>query len=276
MKKILIWLLMLLSLFSFTHMVYADTGPKPKLEVIASNMPDELCYMDLLIDYPVDNVYSNIDKIDGYDMEMINVLKKYNKNGWRSAMVTGTNVPMFGDIKCNIMNGKCNVEYGYVGLPDRFKIIVVTKSHQIVVSNQIERKAFSSKVYFDFQTGKAYEDLEIPLYIKQFIETFVLTLVIEGIILLLFGFSIKKNYKLFLTINLITQLLLLCVVGIFMINKGTIYAFISYLLFEVVILIIETILFSRYLCEHNICRRRLYAVVANLISFLVGVIMLLC
>ena len=44
------------------------------------------------------------------------------------------------------------------------------------------------------------------------------TLVIEGVILLLFGFSLKKNWKAFLLVNIITQIFLTVTVGISLIK----------------------------------------------------------
>lgn len=274
MRRIsIVIVLIILSLYKIT--VYADVGPKPSIEIIASNMPDEICYMDLLINYPDDDVFKNIRNTDNYDSDMFNTLFDYNEDGWRPALVTGTKVPLHGDIICNVKSGKCHMDYSYRGVPDKFKIIVVTKSNKIVVSNIIERKAFDSRVYFDYSTGIAREDSLILLYFEQFVLTLSLTLLIEGLILILFNFSIRKNYKPFIIINLITQILLTLVVVRNMITNGTMIALLIYFLFEIVILLIEVKSFSVYLLEHTIHRRKIYAVVANVISFITGVIIML-
>lgn len=276
MKKIYILpLIVLLNVYIFNVTVYADMGPKPSLEIIATNMPDEVSYMDLLIHEPIENTYKNIDNINEYDSDMINILLNYESDGWRPAMVTGTKVPLYGDVVCDVQNDPCHMNYSYVGVPDQFKIIVVTKSNQVVVSNVIQRKAFQSKVYFDYKTGTAYEEPLTFLYIQQFMMTFISTIIIEGVILVAFGFGLKKNYKPFILINLLTQLLLTCVVFTNMLTKGTITALIIYFIFEIVILIIEGVLLARFLLEHKKSRRILYAVIANIISFIFGIIIML-
>lgn len=276
MKKLHVLLLaVLLNLYIFNVIAYADVGPKPSLDIIGINMPDEVCYMDLLINDPVDDAYKNIDNVNEYDVDMINLLLDYESDGWRLAMVNGTTVPLHGDIICDIKNGKCDMNFSYVGVPDQFKIIVVTKSNEVVVSNMVQRKAFQSKVYFDYKTATAHESSIILLYLQQFMMTFIATLIIEGLILLAFGFSLKKNYKAFIMINLITQLLLTFVVISNMLSKGTLTALIIYFPFEIVILLIEVKLFSRFLLEHKKWRRIAYAVTANLLSFIFGVIIML-
>lgn len=275
MKKIYIFLLaVFLNAFVLVGTVFADMGPKPMLDIIGTNMPNDICYMDLLIDESLEYANFTVDK-ENYDENMINLLLHYKDDGWRPAMATGTSVPLFGDILCEVKDGECHMNYSYLGVPDHFKIIVVTKSNEVVVSNVVHRKAFQSKVYFDFKKGTASESAIVPLYLKQFMATFSATIIIEGIILLIFGFSLKKNFKPFIIINLLTQLLLTLVVISNMISNGTLTALIAYFPFEIVILLMEGILFSRYLLEHKKWRRITYAVVANIVSFVCGVIIML-
>lgn len=275
MKKFrIVLLVVLLNLSLFCISAYADIGPKPSIKIIAKNMPDEICYMDLLINYS-DNSYMFIDDLSKYDENMLKTLKEYSVEGWRPALVTGTRVPIFGDIICDVQNGKSEMNYGYLGVPDYFKIIVVTKSNQVIVSNAIDRKAFQSTVYFDFESGNAYEKSLVLSYIFQFFKTFIPTILIELLILLIFRFNIRKNLKPFILINLFTQALLTLVVIGYTLFKGTLSALFAYVLFEIVIIIIESILFSKYLSGYNKLRKVLYAIVANIVSFIIGVMILL-
>lgn len=276
MKRIVIILLSIsLNVFLFSINVYADNGPKPSINIIAENMPEEICYMDLLINYSdVDN-FDNLDDISKYNRDMFNTLKEYKDEDWRPAIATGTRVPLHGDIICDVDNGISHLQYSYVGVPDYFKIIVVTESNQIVVSNAIERKAFQSTVYFDFEKGTAYEKSLIVSYLLQFIMTFIPTILIEGLLLLAFGFSIRRNYKPFIFINGLTQVLLTVVVLVSMLTDGTLIGLIRYFLFELVIIAIEIVLFSKFLLGHNKMRKTVYALVANVVSFMVGIIILL-
>lgn len=106
----------------------------------------------------------------------------------------------------------------------------------------------------------------------QFLITYPTTLLIEGLILVLFGFSLKKNWKSFVIINLITQVLLTFIIFRTMYKQGSMAAILFYIPIEILIVIIEVKLFNKYLVEHSKSRRVSFAIVTNIVSFLVGVI----
>ncbi len=252
--------------------VYGDIGPKPSLEIIVKNPPKAEYYLDLLVDYEGETLYPNIHEEDKYSEDMYSILKNYNSNGWRPAMVTGTKAPIFGDIIGEKDGENMVHRFSYIGVPDRFKIIIVTADGETIVSeNIIKRKAFKSKVYFDYNTKKLQETSIALAYIKQFLITYPTTLLIEGLILLLFCFSLKRNWKPFVTINLITQVLLTFIIFGSMYKQGSMAAIFFYIPFEIIILIMEAKLFKKYLVEHSKSRRIAFAIVANIISFLVGI-----
>ncbi len=259
-------------LFLYPVSVYADMGPKPSLTIYCKNMPDTTCYLDLLVDrVPNEGGYKNINNTQNYNPQMIKILEDYNVDGWLSAMLHGTGAPIFGDIVCNIKDGKCTQKFGYLGIPDRFKIIVVTADNKTVISNEINRLAFNSTVYFDYQKAQAAEKNPFSSSILQFLGTMIFTLIIEGIVLLVFRFKLALNWKPFLIINLITQILLNTVVIYQMATNGTFFAFFYYVLFEMIIFTTETVLFSKFLKQHSIIRRVLFALTANLLSFITGI-----
>lgn len=249
---------------------YADIGPKPSIKLIVLNPPEDEYYLDLLIDYEKKHSYTNIDEDDELDENMIDILKEYNEDGWRPALVTGTNVPLFGNLKGEREGDTMVHKFSYVGTPKRFRVILVEKSGKVTVSKEIERKAFESTVYYDYAINKIWESSATKSYVKQFIITFIGTLIVEGIILILFRFSIRKNWKPFVMVNLFTQILLTLIVFSAMYFAGSMAAFLLYVPFEIVILIIESKLYKKYLQEHSIRRRILYAITANVVSFMLG------
>ncbi len=87
----------------------ADTGPKPSITIYVENIPDSECYLDLLVDYPAVDICENISEseIRNYDQKLIGMLREYEVDGWRPAMVTGTMPPLYGDIECEVTDGKC-------------------------------------------------------------------------------------------------------------------------------------------------------------------------
>ncbi|NMA85756.1 MAG: hypothetical protein GX968_00350 [Tissierellia bacterium] len=271
MKKSRIIFTIIVFTLVLSNVVYADIGPKPSIEIIVKNPPEVEYYLDLLVDYEGESLYPNIREEDKYSADIYNILKNYNLDGWRPAMVTGTKVPIFGDIIGEKDGENMVHSFSYIGVPDRFKIIIVTSDGETIVSeNIIERKAFKSKVYFDYNTKKLKETSIVLAYIMQFLATYPATLLIESLILILFGFSLKKNWKSFVLINLITQILLTFIIFGAMYKQGSMAAIFFYIPFEIIILIIEAKLFKKYLLEHSESRRVAFAIVANIVSFLIG------
>lgn len=93
----------------------------------------------------------------------------------------------------------------------------------------------------------------------------LLTLIIEGIILLAFGYRSCHSIRVFLLLNLITQTLL----NVLFIGANG-YWFILYLLVEAVIFIVEALICRRYLTEHSSARAVLYSLAANAASLMLG------
>ncbi|NMA83223.1 MAG: hypothetical protein GX962_05095 [Epulopiscium sp.] len=277
MKKIIAFFLLLIGLhFAFPFLVYGDVGPKPSLEIIVKNPPQTEYYLDLLVDYKKDHLYQNIRNKEVYSEKMYHALESYYVDGWRPALVTGTSVPLNGHLIGNQDGNNMIHKFSYVGVPDRFKLIIVTANDETIISdNIINRKAFNSTTYFDCKTKKLTESSLIIAYLLQFIATCSITLLIEGLILLLFSFSIKKNWKPFLAINVLTQILLTLVIFSTMYFSGSFAAILLYIPFELIILIIEIILFAKYLTQHSKARRITFAIVGNMISFLLGLVALL-
>lgn len=272
MKKLLVLfsIFMIIS-FCLPSVSFADVGPKPSIKLVVLNPPEDEYYLDLLIDYDKKNSYSNIRQYEELDKEMIKILEEYNEDGWRPALVTGTRVPLFGKLTGQREGETMVHNFSYIGTPDKFKVIIVEKSGKVTVSRDVlERKAFKATIYFDYATNKLWESSAVPAYIKQFMITFTATLIVEGIILILFRFSLKKNLKPFLAVNLITQILLTLVVFTAMYFAGSMAAFLLYIPFEIVVLVIESRLYKKYLLQHSPSRRVGYAIVANVVSFLIG------
>ncbi|NLN48122.1 MAG: hypothetical protein GX154_03365 [Clostridiales bacterium] len=276
-RKIMVLFLIILTF----HMVifgkvYGDMGPKPTLEILVENAPKSLYYLDLLVDYTSEHLYQYIEEEELEFKDIFYTLKNYNVDGWRPALVTGTRVPLFGKLAGIDEGSLKRHSFSYLGVPDRFKIIIVTGDNEIIVSeNVLDRKAFNTVVRFDCNTKLIKEENYILPTIKQFIATGLTTLIIEGLILLLFRFSLKKNWKPFIIINMATQLLLSLIINISVFYKGIMLAVLAYAAFEWVILITESILFSKYLEGHTKKRRVFYAITANLASFASGIVIML-
>ena len=93
--------------------------------------------------------------------------------------------------------------------------------------------------------------------------TLAWTLLIEGIILLLFRFSLRKNWAPFIVVNTVTQVALYAFI---------IFISMDYRPFEIVIAAAEALLYAKLLKEHSVARRIAYALTANTASFVSGLL----
>ncbi|MCL2321175.1 MAG: hypothetical protein FWC47_03615 [Oscillospiraceae bacterium] len=262
--------------------VRADLGPKPEISILCTNLPEKEVYVDLLVDYPPleEGQGFRIEDKDLYNPYMFSILESYNVDGFRPALVTGTSAPLWGDIRCINNNSEAFMTFSYFGVPDRFKIIAVTEYGTVVVSNLVEKKAYQAYIVFDYAKAleslpSAYERSPLMSYVLQFLFTWVATLIIEGLILLLFKFSLRKNWKPFLIINTATQIALTLIIALIAYNAGTAMTLLIYIPVEIVIAVVEIIAFTIFLKEHGRLRRAIYAVTANAASFIVGIAILI-
>ncbi|MCL1914339.1 MAG: hypothetical protein FWG10_10820 [Eubacteriaceae bacterium] len=282
-------LLTLLLLIMLPVPARADTGPKPSIEIVCANLKGSEVYLDLLIDddlpsmgFMFGRMDSSFDPEGYYDKTMLDLLRGYNKDGWRPALATGTSNPLWAELRCKVMaDGSAISKFNYFGVPNSFKVIIVSQDGSVAVSNRIDRKAFDSVVEVDFANKHldddgyweltAIEKTPLKQTFKQFLSTLAATYLIEGVVLLLFGFGFKENWKPFVFVNLATQVALYIVILFVAGNSGSIPAMFVYLLFEIVILFVEMAAYSRLL-DSNKSKgiKRLYAICANLASFFAG------
>lgn len=182
--------------------------------------------------------------------------------------------PCGGDLIGELKENWIVHEFGYVGLPDTYRIIIVTESGDVSVSDTLNRQSLHSSVTYDYTSGKATTPKLWISYLLQFLTTCIPTILIEGIILLLFGFKLKENYKVFLLINIITQVALTMTMGIALIRSGPIAAYIIQFPVEIVILVVEALVYYKYFKGKSAKRSLVYGIVANLVSWGLGFLFL--
>ena len=254
--------------------VLADTGPKRSITISIVNPPDEPYYIALLNEGK--DSYTDIrgEYVNDADEDawIRNLIYSYNEDGyvmfWYAAGVDSV-MSSEKDIK-----DKGVIKYGYM-VPSVFKVIVVTKSGEVTVSEEIKAKAFYSEFIYDYSENTIKEIHAEAKFLRKLLLNstlfFIVTLVTEGLILLCFGLFRKKNLLRFLIVNLITQFMLFA----FNLASGLIEPlWQNYLLFwviaEVVITIVETLLYCKKLVKKDgsvsVGRNIAYAITANLIS----------
>lgn len=289
-KSLRVLVCALLASLALTTFAFADNGPKPQLIVRVKNAPQEPYYLDLLAkgDWDaedgnrIDGIDWNYDgKEDTLDPDLLALLRDNVPAGWHACVAQGTTgAPIYGELYSENTDASGNALhwFGYVGVPSTYRIILVTESGKVWVSDILNRRVLQSSVTVNWSDDTSAVTVSVPStipgYLLQLVATLVPTLLIEGIILLLFQYSWKQNWKAFLLVNLITQGLLAIASSVYAIQSGP--NMFSYLIFflpaELFILIAEAYLYAGrgMLKGHSKKRAAAYAVTANLISAILG------
>ena len=161
-------------------------------------------------------------------------------------------------------------------VPKRFRVRIVTQSGECWESEMMERETLQMGVRVDWGEKTAKIPPVWAAIGLQFLSTLLPTLVFEGLVLVLFGYEWKKNWKAFLLVNLLTQgaLALYLAQGVVRGGWNAYSAAIYFLLLlvpaEVVIVLVEAGVYRRFLQGHSKGRAVGYAVTANLVSYAAG------
>ena len=282
-KSLRFCVLLALAAALLTVSAFADTGPKPQLTVKVTNPPEELYYLDLLAEgdweHAGDADYSGQDwsyseeEIAALDSGLLDALRAAVPDGWHACTAEGSNgAPMWGDLLGeDAGNGTRLHTFGYVGVPDTYRILLVTQSGETWLSDTCTRRSLQSSVTVDW----ASKTVDLPpvwaAYLLQFLCTLLPTLLIEGLLLFAFGYRSKRSWLVFLLVNLVTQGGFAVYLAVTVLNHGVSgWSLIFYIPIEVIITLVELLLYRRLLTEKNKARAAVYAIAANLCSAVLG------
>ena len=267
----------------------ADSGPKDLLTVKVENAPEEGYYLDLVAEGEYEgpsygsgeSEYSGIDwsysdeEAAALDTELLNALRAAVPEGYHACTAEGTGgAPMWGELEGTPTGrqGEYLHTFRYFGVPDTYQILIATAGGDTYLFPPCTRTALQSSVTVDWET----KSVEVPPawigYVLQFLCTLLPTLVIEGVVLVLFGFSWKQNRKPFLLVNLVTQGALAVYFSVTAVQSGVGWWYFFLLVpAEIVIAFVEGGLYTRLLTGS---RRRAFAygITANLCSALLGLL----
>lgn len=281
-------ILLLLTAMLLTVSALADSGPKAQLTVKVENAPSEPYYLDLLEkgDYQGhtygsgdgDDTYSGLDwsyseeEIAALDDELLDALRAAVPEGWHACTAQGTNgAPMWGDLIGSDAGGVRLHSFRYHGVPDTYRIILVTKSGESWLSDTLHRATLQSSVTVDWAAKTVSVPPAVVAYALQFLCMLIPTLLIEGVLLYVFGYRSKKSWKRFLLVNLITQGGFAVYLAVTVLNHGVSgWSLLFYLPIELIIMVVELLAYRRLLTEKSRGRAVGYAVAANVCSAVVG------
>ena len=276
-------ILLLLTAMLLTVSALADTGPKAQLTVKVENAPNELYYLDLLAEgeyeHEGDSDFSSLSDEEraALDADMLAALRAAVPDGWHACLAQGVNgPPIWGDLVGeDAGNGTQLHTFGYVGVPDTYRILIVTKSGESWVSDTLHRATLQSSVTVDWAARTASAPSAGVAYALQFLCMLLPTLLIEGALLLLYGYRSRRSWLVFLLVNLVTQGGFALYLAVTVLNHGVSgWSLLFYFPAEVVITVVESLLYRRLLTERSWERAVGYAIVANVCSATVGALLI--
>lgn len=276
MKRMLRLLLVLATISLLTTTAFADFGPKSQLIVRLETAPEELYYLDLLEEGSADDlhVYMDDEDLAALDADLYAAFLSQIPEGWHGCVSQGvTGAPIFGDLFSDSRDDDGNPlhTFGYHGVPDTYRILIVTEGGEAWVSETYTRTVLQSSVTVDWAT----KNVTIPAtwvgYVLQFLATFVPTILLEGLLLMVFGLAKRRNWACFLLVNFITQGALAVYCSVTFLQNGFNVMFLLLLIpAEIVIALAETLLYRRWLAGAPAGRITLYAISANVLSAAAG------
>ena len=289
------WCLLALNLaFILSVPVHADMGPKPSVSVEVRNAPNQKYCIGLLTteerraneeekskEAEADLKELLMQRIMEYDVDGWTIA--YSRHGMRYAyysedVISGSTLEQVPEGT----ESKCVYSFTYYA-PSNFKVILVTEDGTVHVSNEVTTTRFSAKCVYDLTTGELSEDeegyrREDGVFLAQSLVCVAGTLVVEGLILFVFGLYQVRNLPIFLIANLLTQAFMHIDNWFYRMRNG--YGGMAGLFRlvqkEFYIVIVECILYAIFMKQKDgkkwICV--VYALVANILSALVGILIL--
>lgn len=243
----------------------------PELVVKVVNGPEGAYRLDLLEEEePGQAVNPNIlprEDRDRPDADLGEALQAAVPEHWRACMAQGTVLPLHE----SILWEEGVHRFYYLGVPRTYRILVVTESGESWVSDTLERGALQTSVTVDWAAKTARVPPVWRAYALQILLTLLPALLAEFLLLLAFRLDWRKNWKVFLTVNLVTQGILSCVLGILVVRDGFISRWmLLFLGAEVVIAFVEAFLYRRFLQSPSRRYAFTYGLAANAAAATLG------
>ncbi|MBQ9833990.1 MAG: hypothetical protein IJO33_02225 [Bacilli bacterium] len=259
-KKLIVFIL--ISIFVFPMVVFADEGPKPSIDIKIKNLNTTNYLVDLFVYDEDGTAYASEMNYNGEGLskKQINKLYELNFDGWISEATRWNHYLLFAQCAGN---SKYENSFSYFGTPKKYKIVIINNdTGDIKISNEIIRNDFNSYVIIDYDTMNVVN--ENNNYLKTIMNLIIALILTVGFELLIAYILKIKNYKIITVTNVITNLVLQILLVIFTNNY-----LLSFIVGELIIILTELIV---YLCNlKNITKFKiiLYTLTANAITIVI-------
>lgn len=285
-KKMLCSVLLFFILFSLLlpTVAFADMGPKPRVHIIVENPPEEY-YLDLLtqLDYRTITTkeptklaqWQQQQEALEFNDTILQQFYSLESEGWYPMYVqmkqTGKYIWLQPELLGTLQeDGTALHSFPRFHGKEGFRMILVTADGETRVSDVMESSTVWTTVTYNYATDEITKKSNRIVYLMQFSITCTGTLILEGILLILFRLLSRRNLKLFFAVNILTQIGLSILVGVSMIQKGPLGAMIVMFPAEAVILAAETMIYHSCMDTGSIDRITVYSIIANLFSWIIG------
>lgn len=264
---------------------YADAGPKPSVVVDFEGLEGVSFYVTLLSERDSTGPHSVLGKYQNN--------QKYFEGDedyeiWQKFLSYQDEDGFYFLQYFQNCTDTLKFTWGYYP-PAKFKILIYfPEQDSFIISNEVyERYAFDSYYKVDaknlnIQSGtvtgsiSAQKNYDYTWELISLFARIILTILIEVLIALIFGFRTRKQIYIIVTINIITQSILNILLNIINYNQGSLMFIFNYAWMELLVFIIEAIAFSVLLYRYSNKKPAkkwlapLYAFVSNAISFILG------
>lgn len=265
MKKILVYIMLIISIIAIPTNVFADEGPKPSIDVKIKNLKTSKYVIDLFVYNTDEKVYKSKSSYNGGGLsdKQVKKLHELNLNNWISASTRWNNYLMFSDC---LGNKDFTNSFGYFGTPTKYKIVIINEdTGEIKVSDKIVRKDFNSVVTIDYNTMKVVSGNNIIKTLIVTVLALILTITIELVIAVLFK---TKYYNTIAITNLISNILLQVLLLIFTNNYLLVF-----IIGEILVIGAELLVYLLRFKNISKVKTTIYTLVANIVTILISLIL---
>jgi len=276
-KRVISLILCVLLFFSLSVTAFADMGPKPSVRVTFTGVGDEIYYGTLLSDRRSTGPSSAWDGKAPYpDYRW----RENQKEIWEKFIAYEDPDGFYFLQEWWECSENDQLNWTYYP-PSTYKILLYfPESDCFCVSPIYERYAYDSYYTVDLSDSESGEIFAQRSYnygieIVSLIARIVLTLALELLIALLFGYRQKRLFLFLTAVNVITQIALNVALNIINYNMGSMAFTVFYVLLEIAVFIVEAVIFVKGVRrfgdpEQSRGKAVGYAFIANAASFAFG------
>lgn len=269
MKRRWRWILLLCLILMIPVSASANSpapGPNYDFSLELVNAPSRPYIVGILTREPGAKQIELVKHIKPEQREMLAALFSLEAEGWHPV----TEVPTGGLFQAN---GTAQIEWMTITQSMKeYRIILITESGTIHVSDPVTHRDYANRATYDLETNQLTQHIDYQDYGRRVLIAVLVTLIVETLVLKLFGFPVKQNLRVIVLTNLSTQLLLNVVLFVTHYYEFTQDNASVLLLMELVIPIIEAVAYAKFLQGRTVKRRVLYAFIANFTSFAIGML----